>query len=158
MELRYDVAVIGGGHAGVEAAAASARLGCRTVLLTPDLSRVGQMSCNPAIGGVAKGVVAREVTLLPRHWDWLAAQPGGASHALRRLVDDARRRDGGQSEQRMAQETAYRFMSAMAGNLPGFEDATRALFANDAARFMQYTETWPIDIRAHAQKLAAFVA
>jgi tRNA uridine 5-carboxymethylaminomethyl modification enzyme len=64
MELRYDVAVIGGGHAGVEAAAASARLGCRTVLLTPDLSRVGQMSCNPAIGGVAKGVVAREVDAL----------------------------------------------------------------------------------------------
>jgi tRNA uridine 5-carboxymethylaminomethyl modification enzyme len=60
----YDVIVIGGGHAGVEAAAAAARAGVRTLLLSPDLSRLGQMSCNPAIGGVAKGVVVREVDAL----------------------------------------------------------------------------------------------
>jgi hypothetical protein len=100
------------------------------------------------------GVVAREVTLLPRHWDWLSAQPGGASHALRRLIDEARRHDGGQAATRAAQETAYRFVSAMAGNLPGFEEATRALFANDATRFAQHSATWPADIRDHAQKLA----
>ncbi|MEK9970692.1 MAG: DUF2239 family protein [Ferrovibrio sp.] len=104
------------------------------------------------------GVVAREITLLPRHWDWLASQPGGASHALRRLVDEARRKDEGGGDQRAAQEAAYAFMSAMAGNLPGFEEATRSLFAADAARFVQYTANWPPDIRDHAQHLAGFAA
>lgn len=120
------------------------------------LARLAPDKDQPARGrGRPKlGVVAREVTLLPRHWDWLAAQPGGASHALRRLVEEARRRDGGQSEARTAQETAYRFMSALAGDLPGFEEATRALFANDAARFAVHAAGWPADIRAHAQKLA----
>jgi hypothetical protein len=101
------------------------------------------------------GVVAREVTLLPRHWDWLNAQPGGASVALRKLVETARRANEGKDRVRQAQEATYRFMSAMAGNQPGFEEATRALFANDERRFDQLTEPWPVDIRSHARKLAA---
>ena len=100
------------------------------------------------------GVVGREVTLLPRQWEWLAAQPGGASVALRRLVDEAKRSAGTAPQLRASQEAAYHFMSAMAGNLPGFEEATRALFANDARGFDQQVSTWPEDVRAHAARLA----
>lgn len=101
------------------------------------------------------GVVAREVTLLPRHWDWLAAQPGGASVALRKLVDEARRANGERDRQRMARDAAYHFMSTMAGNLPGFEDAARALFAADRSRFAECIAEWPQDIRDHIVKLAS---
>ena len=101
------------------------------------------------------GVVAREVTLLPRHWEWLATQPGGASQALRRLVEEARK-DGGKARSKAAQERAYRFMSAMAGDLPGFEEASRALFAGDAERFAAEAAGWPDDVRAHVLRLAEF--
>jgi hypothetical protein len=101
------------------------------------------------------GVVAREVTLLPRHWDWLATQPGGASAAVRRLVDQARQNSVDSDRLRQAKESAYRFMSAMAGNEGGFEEATRALFANDNARLAELTEHWPRDVRDHARTLAA---
>jgi hypothetical protein len=100
------------------------------------------------------GVVAREITLLPRHWDWLAQQPGGASVAIRKLVEQARR--GGEDKDRIrnAQEAAYRFMSVMAGNKPHYEEAMRALFAPDPVRFEKLIADWPADIRAHAAKLA----
>jgi hypothetical protein len=101
------------------------------------------------------GVVAREITLLPRHWDWLAVQPGGASVALRRLVEDARRVTTDGDRRRAAQETAYRFVHALAGNLPGYEDATRALFGGDIARFEEVLAHWPEDVRDHASLLAA---
>jgi hypothetical protein len=100
------------------------------------------------------GVVAREVTLLPRHWEWLGAQPGGASVALRKLVEQARRANGDRDRSRAARDAAYHFMSAMAGNLPGFEEAARALFADDRRRFAGLIAAWPQDIRDHAVKLA----
>ena len=100
------------------------------------------------------GVVAREVTLLPRHWDWLATQPGGASAAVRRLVDSARQANADKDRLRAAKESAYRFMSTMAGDEPGFEEATRALFANNRDRFGEMTEQWPRDVRDHARLLA----
>lgn len=111
----------------------------------PDARRAGR----PRLG-----VVAREVTLLPRHWDWLATQPGGASVALRKLVEHARTANQGIDRRRRAQESAYRFLSAMAGNEAGFEEAIRALFANKPQAFDQHTASWPKDIRAHARKLA----
>ena len=100
------------------------------------------------------GVVAREVTLLPRHWEWLARQPGGASQALRRLVDEARRADGGQTDRKAAQERAYRFLHALAGDLPDYEDVIRALFAGEAEAFAGRMAAWPADIRDHALALA----
>ncbi|MGV3710557.1 MAG: DUF2239 family protein [Gemmatimonas sp.] len=101
------------------------------------------------------GVVPREITLLPRHWDWLAKQPGGASVAIRKLVDEAKRQLEGRDRARAAQESAYRFMSTMAGNQPNFEEATRAFFAGDTARFEAMTEDWPVDVREHARVLAS---
>jgi hypothetical protein len=101
------------------------------------------------------GVIGREVTLLPRHWDWLASQPGGASVALRKLVEHARVANQGRDRRRKAQDAAYRFLSAMAGNAPGFEEATRALFAGNREKFDQHVEAWPVDVRDHARKLAA---
>jgi len=101
------------------------------------------------------GVVAREVTLLPRHWDWLAKQPGGASASVRRLVDAARQSSMPKDQIREAKEIAYRFMSSMAGNEPGFEEAIRALFAGNETRFAEMTKQWPRDVRDHARTLAA---
>lgn len=105
------------------------------------------------------GVVAREVTLLPRHWAWLAAQPGGASVALRRLVEDARKVCPGDDRRRAAQEATFRFMQAIAGDQPGFEEAARALFAGDVAGFEEHVARWADDVRDHATWLAtdAFV-
>jgi uncharacterized protein len=101
------------------------------------------------------GVVAREVTLLPRHWEWLAQQSGGASVALRRLVDEARRANKDKDRIRQAREAAYRFIAAMGENKPHYEEVARALFAGDAERFQAWTAPWPADVRDHARRLAA---
>lgn len=108
----------------------------------------------PQVGRPRLGVVAREVTLLPRHWEWLAQQPGGASAALRRLVDEARRTHATRDGWRQAKERAYRFMSAIAGGFAGFEEASRALFAHDAAAFALSMAAWPPDVQAHLTWLA----
>jgi hypothetical protein len=108
----------------------------------------------PQVGRPRMGVVAREVTLLPRHWEWLAQQPGGASAALRRLVEEARRTHAGRDGWRQAKERAYRFMSAIAGGFAGFEEASRALFAQDADAFSRCIADWPPDVQAHLAWLA----
>ncbi len=103
------------------------------------------------------GVVAREVTLLPSQWQWLAQQPGGASVTLRRLVLEARRRQEGPDATRDAQARTYRFINAMAGDLPQCEEALRALFGRRGEAFAACIAGWPADVRAHVQQLAATV-
>ena len=104
----------------------------------------------PRRGRPKLGVVAREVTLLPRHWDWLAAQPGGASVALRKLVETARKAET--SGQRSRIDVAYRFMSTLAGDLPDFEEASRALFAGDDDRLDSLMRPWPADVRDEVRR------
>lgn len=104
----------------------------------------------PRPGRPRLGVVGREVSLLPRHWTWLEQQPNGISAALRRLVDEARKREPGKQKARGVREAASRFLTAMAGDLPGYEEACRALFAGEARRFERLVHGWPEDVRKHA--------
>jgi uncharacterized protein len=99
------------------------------------------------------GVVAREVTLLPRHWEWLNEQPGGASVTLRKLVESARRTNAEADRERVTRDAVYRFMVVMAGDLPGFEEASRALFAGALALFEQLIAAWPPDVSRHILEL-----
>lgn len=100
------------------------------------------------------GVVAREVTLLPRHWKWLASQRGGASATLRRLVEQASRGSDARSRRRQAGESVDRFMLAMCGDLPGYEEASRAFWRGERETFAGLTHAWPADVRDHLNALA----
>ena len=151
----------GGPLAEIAGAAAAAASRGQTVLVFDDRTgRVVDLDPRAPIeplrgrGRPKLGVVAREVTLLPRHWEWLARQPGGASVALRKLVEAAQRSAGAADRLREAREAAYRFMTTMAGDLPGYEEAIRALFAGDETGFAARIADWPVDIRDHAVKLA----
>ena len=127
-------------------------------------TKAGDMAGRPEAargpGRPKLGVVAREVTLLPRHWEWLASQPGGASVALRKLVEQARRTSEVKDRVRHASAVGYKFMSTMAGHEPGFEEASRALFAGDQAGFEAQIAGWPADVQTHLKKILvdAFVA
>ena len=99
------------------------------------------------------GVTAREVTLLPRHWDWLAAQPGGASVTLRKLIERASRTPDSKEQQQARAAAAYHFMHAVAGNLAGFEEASRALFAGNYEALGRTMAQWPGDIGAQVLAL-----
>jgi uncharacterized protein len=100
------------------------------------------------------GVVAREVSLLPRHWEWLSTQTGGASATLRRLIEEARKGGPVRDQHKQAQERTHKFMSSLAGDLPGYEEALRALYGRDRKRFLERIHGWPEDLRFHAAKLA----
>jgi hypothetical protein len=107
----------------------------------------------PGPGRPRLGVVSREVSLLPRHWEWLEQQPNGISAALRRIVDEASKRNPDAQRARRARDAASRVMTALAGDRPGFEEASRALFAGDHARLQSLTRRWPIDLRRHLARL-----
>lgn len=127
----------------------------------PDALSSGEAAAEAVPRGPGRpklGVVAREVTLLPRHWDWLGTQPGGASVALRKLVERARRASAETDRRREAMESAYRFMHAMAGDEAGFEEASRALFGGDLKRLQDEVAKWPRDVRLHLLELASRVA
>lgn len=100
------------------------------------------------------GVVPREVTLLPRHWDWLASQPGGASVALRKLVEGALKAAEGPDRARKAKEATYALMTALAGDKPGYEEAVRMLFAGDWTAFDAAVRGWPADVREAVRGMA----
>jgi len=121
------------------------------------LARLPTTDAAPARGpGRPKlGVVPREVTLLPRHWDWLAGQPGGASSVLRRLVEQAARGSGAKDRARRAVESVDRFMRVIGGDLPGYEEASRAFYRGDRASFDALTGSWPTDVREHLSRLVA---
>jgi uncharacterized protein len=120
---------------------------------TPEEVVMRALPPKPGRGRPKLGVVGREVSLLPRHWEWLEQQPHGISATLRRLVEEARKRDPAGERARAARDAASRFMWAMAGNLPDFEEASRALFAGDRARLAAITRDWPEDVRSHVERL-----
>jgi hypothetical protein len=117
------------------------------------LARAAPPTRRPGPGRPKLGVVSREVSLLPRHWEWLERQPRGISSALRHLVDEARKREPDQERARRARDAAGAFMWGMAGDRPGFEEASRALFAGDQERLEELVRDWPRDIRSHLLRL-----
>jgi hypothetical protein len=118
------------------------------------LARVAPAMPRTGPGRPKLGVVSREVSLLPSHWDWLEQQPNGASAALRRLVDQAARHEPREQSARRSMESAGRFLSAMAGDLPNYEEASRALYRANRDQFEELTRLWPPDIRDHAARMA----
>ncbi|NBT54670.1 MAG: DUF2239 family protein [Betaproteobacteria bacterium] len=121
---------------------------------TPPATVVDEASEPRGRGRPKLGVVGREVTLLPRQWDWLSTQAGGVSATLRRIVDDAKRSGISREQRRAMQAAAYQFMTAIAGDMTGYEEGIRALFAGDSHKLGQCMAGWPADIRAHAMSLA----
>lgn len=117
------------------------------------LSRVLAQQPKLGPGRPKLGVVSREISLLPRHWEWLEEQPNGASAAIRRLVDEERKREPGGIPKRLATQAAGRVMSAMAGNLPGYEEASRALYSSEGERFRKLIRDWPQDLRMYLERL-----
>ncbi|MGE4506591.1 MAG: DUF2239 family protein [Desulfovibrionaceae bacterium] len=156
LDLRRSAAEVEARALGLEAGPEAGKKEAGEEHTTADTT--GKASANsptaPALkrgpGRPRLGVTGREVTLLPRQWAWLAARPGGASVTLRKLVDAAMRADAEPHRRAKRQEAAYRFLTALAGDLPDYEEALRALFADSREDFRARMAGWPPDVRAHA--------
>jgi hypothetical protein len=98
------------------------------------------------------GVVTREVSLLPQHWEWLASQPEGASAALRKLVEGAKKNLVMKESVKQVQERAYKIMSILAGDLPQYEEALRSLYRRNEENFKQHIASWSPDIKDYVMK------
>ena len=109
---------------------------------------VGTQRSGP--GRPKMGVVSREVSLLPRHWDWLEQRPNGASATLRRLVDEARKQSGSED----ARTRTVRVMTALAGDLAGYEEASRALYRGDRVAFEKHIHEWPSSVYEYVLEMA----
>ena len=100
------------------------------------------------------GVISREVSLLPRHWEWLASQPSGASATIRKLIEEAKKRSSTRNSVKQVQERVYRFMSVIVGDMKGYEEALRALYKADRKNFLLHIQDWPTDVRTHVIEMA----
>jgi hypothetical protein len=134
-----------------------ARLESHSYFARSDGAQSGETKINQTAGpGRPRlGVTSREVTLLPRHWQWLAQQPGGISVTLRKLVESASQRIDPEAVQKKRNEAATRFMGAIAGDLPGYESACRAIYANDDASLREVLATWPAGLAQAVSTLLA---
>lgn len=119
----------------------------------PDHPVVGP-ALRPRRGRPRLGVVSREVSLLPRHWNWLRSQPRSASATMRRLIEVEMKTAALDDRRRAANEATHRFLWAMAGDLPGFEEVTRALDAGRLSELETLAAAWPVDVREHLLFLA----
>lgn len=122
------------------------------VYLVPDAEKSQAGPGRPKLG-----VVAREISLLPRHWEWLSTQSGGASAVLRRLVETEMKGSTQKERIKQTQESTYKFLSSIAGNLGHYEEVIRALYAKDFKEFKDSMSGWPIDIKQHAISLSESV-
>lgn len=122
------------------------------------LGQAPDLAARSGPGRPKLGVTSREVSLLPRHWEWLGLQPGGASAAIRRLVDEARARRPATDASRQAADALYKTISVLGGNLPNFEEASRALYAGDFERLTALTAGWEDGLAAHVARRAELAA